>query len=181
MGVAFRGFLLWIVNVALVGYFFTQTLEITDFNRAQDNRAGGMDNFGYGQDKNTDGYGFRCISHYFVSTLNIVTSSSSSNQTRAAPMWFNQPENHRNTSSYPTIPHVETRNRPPPPPPPAQASRRDDDIVVMRNNNVVREINDRHSLNVTRRNEPNPDYSPPMPRHNNPYDRQRSMVKGSRF
>lgn len=65
MGVAFRGFLLWIVNVALVGYFFTQTLEITDFNRAQDNHGGGMDNFGYGQDKNTDGYGFRYKKLYF--------------------------------------------------------------------------------------------------------------------
>lgn len=57
MGVAFRGFLLWIVNVALVCYFFTQTLVITDYNRAQEN-AGGMENFGYGADKATDPYGF---------------------------------------------------------------------------------------------------------------------------
>lgn len=58
MGVAFRGFLLWIVNVALVCYFFTQTLEITDYNRSQEGPSAGMDNFGYGQDKNTDAYGF---------------------------------------------------------------------------------------------------------------------------
>jgi hypothetical protein len=164
MGVAFRGFLLWIVNVSLVGYFFTRTLEITDHNRTTDN-SGGMDNFGYGGDKPSDPYGF-------------------SNQPRApAPLWFNQSDI-RPVSSYPTIPHVETRNRPAPAPPvmPSVDRRRpDDDVVVMRrNDNVVREINDRNSLNVTRRNEPNPDYSPPMPRNNNPYDR-RTMMKGSRF
>lgn len=60
MGVAFRGFLLWIINVALVCYFFTKTLEITDYNRAQASGPG-MDNFGYRGDKNNnnDPYGFR--------------------------------------------------------------------------------------------------------------------------
>lgn len=58
MGVAFRGFLLWIINVALVCYFFTKTLEITDYNRSQESGSG-MDNFGYGVDKNSDPYGFR--------------------------------------------------------------------------------------------------------------------------
>lgn len=163
MGVAFRGFLLWIVNVALVCYFFTQTLEITDYNRAVASGAG-MDNFGYGADKNTDPYGF-----------------SNQQVQRTAPLWFNPPEASRPVSAYPNIPHVEPRpNRVPPPPP--MDRRREEDVVVLRNNNVVREMNDRNSLNVTRRNEPNPDYSPPMPRHNNPYDRQRSMKGGgSRF
>lgn len=58
MGVAFRGFLLWLINVALVFYFFTKTLQITDYNRAQES-AGGRENFGYGVEKNTDPYGFR--------------------------------------------------------------------------------------------------------------------------
>lgn len=60
MGVAFRGFLLWIINVALVCYFFTKTLEITDYNRAQASGPG-MDNFGYRGDKNNDPYGFRLV------------------------------------------------------------------------------------------------------------------------
>lgn len=58
MGVAFRGFLLWLINVALVFYFFTKTLQITDYNRAQES-SGGRENFGYGVEKNTDPYGFR--------------------------------------------------------------------------------------------------------------------------
>lgn len=113
------------------------------------------------------------IRRRIISTVVLLFHST---QERPTPLWFNQPEASRPVSAYP-LPHVEARR--PPPPPPMMSAPHD---VVMRNNNVVREINDRNSLNVTRRNEPNPDYSPPMPRHNNPYDqRQRSTMNRSRF
>lgn len=57
MGVAFRGFLLWLLNVVLVCYFFTQTLRISDFNRRQATGFVGADNNGF--DKIGEPYGFR--------------------------------------------------------------------------------------------------------------------------
>lgn len=33
MSVAFRGYVLWLINVGLCIYFFTQTLKISDYNR----------------------------------------------------------------------------------------------------------------------------------------------------
>lgn len=42
MSVAFRGYVLWLINVGLCIYFFTQTLKISDYNRLKVCNAGHM-------------------------------------------------------------------------------------------------------------------------------------------
>lgn len=76
----------------------------------------------------------------------------------------------------------------------AQLRRQDSDVQLRRDDaaaSVVRELNHRHSYNANNnrphRNEPGvpePDYSPPMPRSNNPYDNRgvlRSALRNSRY
>lgn len=176
MGVAFRGFILWLINVTLVFFFFTQTFIINDFNKMH---GVGAENPAFVSDKPMDGYGF------------------TQNRQPAAPMWFShydagRPSNNRQRSYSQNSIYDDRRQRPM-----TTANefhnypiRRRDDDVVLRNNNVVREMNDRNSLNMNnnvRRNDiPNPDYSPPMPRNNNPYDNSRhqqakTMMRSSRF
>lgn len=52
--IVLRGYIIWIINVALSIYFFTQTLEISDFNRLSAKQpTGGVSNRAFTDESRT--------------------------------------------------------------------------------------------------------------------------------
>uniref|UniRef100_A0A1L8DA46 Putative conserved plasma membrane protein n=1 Tax=Nyssomyia neivai TaxID=330878 RepID=A0A1L8DA46_9DIPT len=169
MGVAFRGFLLWLINIALALYIFTHTFKIADHNRMKsgiDNASFAHDPHSMKTDKPIDAYGF--------------------NSTRPVSTWQTpstfHPERHHDDRDYRRP--ITTYELQPTQQPPPVTRRRDDDVILRRDAaaSVAREINHRNSF----RNEPGvpaPDYSPPMPR-SNPYENRpalKSAMRSSRY
>ncbi|XP_059614453.1 uncharacterized protein LOC132260398 [Phlebotomus argentipes] len=173
MGVAFRGFLLWLINVFLALYLFTHTFKISDHNRMK----AGVDNVTFASEphslnkheKPIDAYGFSNARPASV----WQTPSSFNPDRHAAP---DDRDYRRGVSTYELHPVQQ--------PPPPVVRRRDDDVILRRDaaQSVAREINHRNSF----RNEPGvpaPDYSPPMPR-GNPYENRpalKSALRASRY
>ncbi|KAG4066319.1 hypothetical protein HA402_000543 [Bradysia odoriphaga] len=162
MTMAFRGFILWIINVALAIYLFAQTFNIFDYNKFQPTEPIGTTNRAFVNDEKThpiDAYGNKNQPNLWLAPTLTVDQR---NQQRAGSALYeerkrhydNQPQNRPTQSTF----------YPPP-------RSRDDDIELRRDNNnarLVRELSHRN----TRREEPNvpaPDYSPQMPR-SNPYE-----------
>ncbi|GAB0099181.1 uncharacterized protein DMENIID0001_150270 [Sergentomyia squamirostris] len=172
MGVAFRGFILWLLNIFLALYLFTHTFKISDHNRMKS----GIDNVTFASDPHSLNRGVeKPIDAYGFSTRPASTWQTPSSFTpeRHAPP-VDDRDYRRGVSTY------ELQQ-----PPPAPITRRRDDDVILRRDaaaSVAREINHRNSF----RNEPGvpaPDYSPPMPR-TNPYDNRpvlKSALRQSRY
>ncbi|XP_055708426.1 uncharacterized protein LOC129804821 [Phlebotomus papatasi] len=175
MGVAFRGFLLWLINIFLALYLFTHTFKISDHNRMKS----GVDNVTFASEphslnrtteKPIDAYGF--------STRPTSTwQTPSSFHPDRHPVVDDRDYRRGVVSTYELHPQ---QHHPPPP----VTRRRDDDVILRRDaaQSVAREINHRNSF----RNEPGvpaPDYSPPMPR-SNPYENRpalKSALRQSRY
>jgi len=167
MTIAFRGFVLWIINVALCIYLFAQTFNIFDYNKFQPVEPIGTTNRAFvNEEKNhpIDAFGNKNQPNLWLAPTVAVDQ-------RHRPGSALYEERKRHYENQP-LPH----HRPNQPistfyPPPRS---RDDEIELRRDNNnarLVRELSHRNSRPVGR-DEPNvpaPDYSPQMP-HSNPYD-----------
>ncbi|XP_055688630.1 uncharacterized protein LOC129793076 isoform X2 [Lutzomyia longipalpis] len=172
MGVAFRGFLLWLINIALALYLLTHTFKISDHNRMKsgiDNATFASEPHSLKNDRPIDAYGFNTRP---VSTWQTPSSFHPDRHPVVDDRDYRRP-----------ITTYELHPTPQQPPPPV-TRRRDDDVILRRDAaaSVAREINHRNSF----RNEPGvpaPDYSPPMPR-SNPYENRpalKSAMRASRY
>jgi len=167
MTMAFRGFVLWIINVALSIYLFAQTFNIFDYNKFQPVEPIGTTNRAFVNEEKShpiDAYGQKNQPNLWVAPTVPV-------EQRHRPGSALYEERKRHYENQP-LPHHRA-NQPistfyPPP------RSRDDEIELRRDNNnarLVRELSHRNSRPAGR-DEPSvpaPDYSPQMPR-SNPYD-----------
>jgi len=166
MTIAFRGFVLWIINVALAIYLFTQTFNIFDYNKFQPIEPIGTTNRAFVNDDKAhpiDAFGNKNQPNLWIAP----TVAVDQRQRNGSELYENRKRHYEN---QPT-----PQNRPPQPssfyPPPRS---RDDEIELRRNTNnarLVRELSHRNTRPIGR-DEPNvpaPDYSPQMPR-SNPYE-----------
>lgn len=165
MTIAFRGFVLWLINVSLAIYLFAQTFNIFDYNKFQPVETLGATNRAFVNDEKShpiDAYGNKNQPNLWLAPTVAVDQRQ-----RAGSALYEERKRHYETQP---VPH----SRPTPSsfyPPPRS---RDDEIVLRRDNNnarLVRELSHRNTRPAGR-DEPNvpaPDYSPQMPR-SNPYD-----------
>lgn len=164
MTIAFRGFVLWIINVALAVYLFAQTFNIFDYNKFQPTEPIGTTNRAFIKDENhpIDAYGNKNQPNLWIAPSVAVDQR---HQQRSGTALYE--ERRRHYDNQPQSRPAQSTFYPPP-------RSRDDEIELRRDNNnarLVRELSHRNSRPAGR-DEPNvpvPDYSPQMPR-TNPYE-----------
>lgn len=165
MTMAFRGFILWIINVALAVYLFSQTFSIFDYNKFQPAEPIGTTNRAFVNDEKShpiDAYGNKNQPNLWLAPT--VAVDQRNQQRPSGSALYEERRRHYDNQTLPQTRSAQSTFYPP-------ARSRDDDIELRRDNNnarLVRELSHRN----TRREEPNvpaPDYSPHMPR-SNPYE-----------
>ncbi|KAJ6642469.1 hypothetical protein Bhyg_07420 [Pseudolycoriella hygida] len=160
--IAFRGFILWIINVSLAIYLFAQTFNIFDYNKFQPAEPIGTTNRAFVKDEKShpiDAFGNRNQPNLWL--------APSADQRRTGTALYEDRKRHYENQPLPNNRPANSTFYPPP-------RSRDDEIELRRDNNnarLVRELSHRNSRPAVRDEPgvPAPDYSPQMPR-SNPYD-----------